>query len=1109
MNAPKPLPILAWRAALVAFVLALVAAGLPAVAQPGGTVQVPLDEWQALVAAAESGAEGPNHAVQSANLDVRIVNGPSGPTGTVTARVSVRILQSERTLVPLLPAGTAVTTARQGGAPIALVATPAGLAWVTETAGTFALELTYPLDVRTHDGGRVVHVPTPTAGSTSLRAEVPASDVPVTVVPGSGVTTTSGGSGTVVTATLPPTQAVQLAWGDVSGASGAWTLSRATYTGDVGDDAVTWTAEYVVDLDSDGRVTVDLLDRDLALLDLTVDGDAAPIRVRGDAFAVAIERRGRHTVVARFQAPISRASGAPRVSLPVPRVPVSRFVVNLPGEKDLEVTPAASVVTELVDGDTVATVNVAMTDQVAFSWTEAVPDDAAAEIEVRQNASIYHSAHAEEGVLYVQGMVVFEVTRGETSRFVLAAPPEAQINRITSTSGAVADWRRSDEDDTVTVFLDRQVSGEFRLDVEYERLIGSVDAGEREVGVPLLTAVDVHRQRGMVALLSSDELTLQPVGNEGLTPVGENQLPAWVRDRITMTVAHTFRYFDAAPSLAARVAEPERQDGRFDAEVDTLVSIDDVTTEVSASVELNVKQGSVMALELRLPADVNVLRVAAPSLRDHEVTTDGDEQVIAIAFTREMEGQLRVDVGYERINADDTGTLPVPLVHVTGAEVEQGRIAVEALTAVEVQPASVEHLQTMDLSELPRQLIGRTTNPILLAYKYVQADPPPSMELEVTRHREIAVRDATIDDAHYRTLYTPDGFAVTTARFTVRNSRQQFLRVTLPEGSEVWSASVGGTPESPALDDGDSGPEVLVPIIHSVEGFEVELIYSTPAPAIGWIGSIRGELPRPDMIVTSTTWDVYLPDDVTWGEPGGELDLVEWGMIDDEVADDFGALADGSLRLTVPNRGRRYTFEKLYANQLEGAVGFTIPYTATEGVRAREALGVGGAALFWVGLVLGWRRRDGLRIAGFAGAILGAGMVGFAVLGLGADPAIVVTPSIVVVLVAGVAVAWRPVATWLQDRLEASRARRAEAAAAPTPTPTATPTPVDVPSTPAAAPSTPDLEPVDDRALQAVLDDLRLADDTSADAGSDAGADGAADLPDGDDGDEDEDPDRR
>ena len=217
-------------------------------------------------------------------------------------------------------------------------------------------------------------------------------------------------------------------------------------------------------------------------------------------------------------------------------------------------------------------------------------------------------------------------------------------------------------------------------------------------------------------------------------------------------------------------------------------------------------------------------------------------------FTQDMEGQFRVELAYEKIIADTEAELAVPTLAVKGAEIEQGRIAVEALSAVEVEASSVSQLSSLEPNELPQQLVLKTTNPILLAYKYVHVEPAYHLGLKITRHKEIDIQSATIDRADYRTLYTKDGLAVTAATFIVRNSRQQFLRVALPKDSRVWSAFVDGKAEKPALAEekknGISVPNVLIKIINSAQGFPVALVYQTPVSEVGTIGFLKAALPK-------------------------------------------------------------------------------------------------------------------------------------------------------------------------------------------------------------------------------------------------------------------------
>ena len=133
------------------------------------------------------------------------------------------------------------------------------------------------------------------------------------------------------------------------------------------------------------------------------------------------------------------------------------------------------------------------------------------------------------------------------------------------------------------------------------------------------------------------------------------------------------------------------------------------------------------------------------------------------SLTQEIEGQFRVEVTYEQIltDTDLDSDVNVPTLSVSGADIEQGRVAVEALTAAEVRPVAADQLTAVNIDELPRQLVLRTTNPILLAYKYSRREPPPRLVLSVTRHGRIETQEAAIDRADYHTLVTSDGLSVT------------------------------------------------------------------------------------------------------------------------------------------------------------------------------------------------------------------------------------------------------------------------------------------------------------------------------------------------------------
>ncbi len=924
-----------------------------------GQVQLPLEIYKQLIeqAQAPDDPRAPvNFALGNARVSVTVGSTEPAASAEVSVTLSIQIFEDRWALIPVLPAGTPVTQATIQGAPVQLVSTPSGLAWSTNQKGAYTMQLSYRVDASSSKSGYVLGVPVPEAASINLSATLPGTGLDVAVIPAAGVRTTPSGSTTRIEATVPTVRGVQISWRTPSKRGAAF--SRADYRGELSGSAIVWRGEYRVELFSDETATLRLLPRKVTLTNLQVDGKDASILVDGQHFATLVKGQGVHRVVATFQTPVVQADGPPKVQLSIPKVPVSRFELTLPGRKELSAEPGTSVTSRTRGNTTIATVHVPLTEQVTLTWSESVPE--VVRRELRANASLYHVIYAEEGVLISRARVLYDVRRGETNRLELVVPADVQVNQVSSEAGAIADWRVTRQRDTqlLQIFLDRQLQGELTFDVLYDRSLGQGDSES----LPLLVAQNVGRQRGMVALLSSSDLTLVPIvdGADGeATRVGENQLPSFVRDDIELTIAHTFKYADTPPTMAVSPSVPERVAGRFDAQVDSLISLGDVTLTGSTSIELHVKSGSLEQLELVLPEGTNLLNLSAPSLRTHRISDD-DERVVELEFTQEMEGHFKIDLSYERILGGDEAEVSASTVRVRGADVEQGRIAVEASSAVEVLPSVANELSPIDVGELPRQLVLQTTNPILLAFKYVRADPEPQLALTVTRHRVVDVQEAAIDTAEYKTLFTRDGLSVTTARFIVRNSRKQFLRIELPEDSEVWSVFVAGRAEKPALaEEEDSDGALLIKIMNRTEGFPVDVIYATRAPSIGRLGTVRAHLPRPDILVTESRWDLYLPEGLDYGRSATNMDLLsaDQRVSSDEMKAALGKLSEraaspnviGPLHITVPSTGIHYAFRKLYANQGDVEAFASVPYTTASGTALGQLVSLLATGLLWLG----------------------------------------------------------------------------------------------------------------------------------------------------------------
>jgi hypothetical protein len=97
----------------------------------------------------------------------------------------------------------------------------------------------------------------------------------------------------------------------------------------------------------------------------------------------------------------------------------------------------------------------------------------------------------------------------------------------------------------------------------------------------------------------------------------------------------------------------------------------------------------------------------------------------------------------------------------------------------------------------------------------------------------------------------------------VRNNRRNFVKIALPPGATVWSASLAGRPVRPGQAPDGS---LLLPLEKSRGGlsddapaFEIEILYLSKAPAWGDKGSEKLTLPALDLPISRTGVLLYYP----------------------------------------------------------------------------------------------------------------------------------------------------------------------------------------------------------------------------------------------------------
>jgi hypothetical protein len=309
-------------------------------------------------------------------------------------------------------------------------------------------------------------------------------------------------------------------------------------------------------------------------------------------------------------------------------------------------------------------------------------------------------------------------------------------------------------------------------------------------------------------------------------------------------------------------------------ETSTLVSIDEGFIRAVAQVNFEVRHAPVTAFTLQVPEGFEVADCTGASLVGWKFEETTRLLTATVGF--EVKGDYQLTVVLERSTKNESFAFVLPAMPAQNVERERGFYAVQTTGGVEVTVADgIEGLQTVDAKELPGDLRGGATNPIVLSFKYLRH--PFAAELRVVRHKTQAVLGAAIDTANYVVQLTDDGDSVTRAVYAVRNNRKQFLELLLPGGEKtaLWSTFVADKPVRPSqTKDG----KILLPLEKSgysgsdLDSFTVEVIYFTNlGGALHAAGGLNVDLPEVDLPISQSALTVFAPERFTYRRIGGSM----------------------------------------------------------------------------------------------------------------------------------------------------------------------------------------------------------------------------------------------
>jgi hypothetical protein len=169
----------------------------------------------------------------------------------------------------------------------------------------------------------------------------------------------------------------------------------------------------------------------------------------------------------------------------------------------------------------------------------------------------------------------------------------------------------------------------------------------------------------------------------------------------------------------------------------------------------------------------------------------------------------------------------------------------------------------MPMRQILGDVVSGRQSTSLSAFRFRSGDAKTTRALtvNVARYETQAMLMANISEARYSVLISSEGKTLVQARYAVRNNQRNFLKVTLPAGATLWSASLAGKPVRPGQSP-DGG--VLLPLEKARSGeeapeFAVEVVYIARGTPWNDKGQFKLTLPALDLPVSRTGLLVYHP----------------------------------------------------------------------------------------------------------------------------------------------------------------------------------------------------------------------------------------------------------
>lgn len=400
-----------------------------------------------------------------------------------------------------------------------------------------------------------------------------------------------------------------------------------------------------------------------------------------------------------------------------------------------------------------------------------------------------------------KGYAIAKLTASGMSDYFVSEPNVGQTSRLPSelVSASSSSAAHGGTGETpallyneLRIVYGQPVSGRQVIQLRLER---NQSLGETNWTLPRIEVAKAKSVRGFVGVSADSGFRLTAERTQSLTEIATAFFPQPLAG-----IQSAFRLSDPNWQATMRV---ERLPQTVQADAFHLFSIGEGIAYGSSVINYVVSGAPVSAFRVELSDEYFNVEFTGKDIRNWEKTTNG----FIVQLHTPVSGAYTLLATYERPFKPQGETLAFTGARPLDAQSESGHTIIISAYQFQVKPVDISpDLLSLEPGEVPAEYRLFFDQPVLAAYRY--SSRPFNLKLALSPLAQGDSLAQVVDRASLTTHISKEGQVLTDVRYLLKSRGNPNFRVTLPEGTELWSAIVNGAAVVPVMD----GKSDLIPL---------------------------------------------------------------------------------------------------------------------------------------------------------------------------------------------------------------------------------------------------------------------------------------------------------